>query len=56
MQDGSTDDLIFGVPQLVSHLSALMTLEPGDIVSTGTPEGVGRDATRASGSPTATRS
>ncbi len=41
MQAASTDDLIFGVPQLVSHLSSLMTLEPGDIVSTGTPSGVG---------------
>lgn len=41
LQDGRTDDLIFGVPQLLSHLSGLMTLEPGDIVSTGTPEGVG---------------
>jgi 2-keto-4-pentenoate hydratase/2-oxohepta-3-ene-1,7-dioic acid hydratase in catechol pathway len=41
MQRGSTDDLIFSVPQLVSQLSGLMTLEPGDIVSTGTPEGVG---------------
>ena len=41
MQDASTDDLIFGVPQLVAHLSRLMTLEPGDIISTGTPSGVG---------------
>lgn len=41
MQDGATDDLIFSVPQLVAQLSKLMTLEPGDIVSTGTPEGVG---------------
>jgi 2-keto-4-pentenoate hydratase/2-oxohepta-3-ene-1,7-dioic acid hydratase in catechol pathway len=41
MQEASTDDLIFGVPQLVAHLSQLMTLEPGDIVSTGTPAGVG---------------
>jgi 2-keto-4-pentenoate hydratase/2-oxohepta-3-ene-1,7-dioic acid hydratase in catechol pathway len=41
MQDASTDDLIFGIPQLVAHLSRLMTLEPGDIVSTGTPSGVG---------------
>lgn len=41
MQSGSTDDLIFSVPQLVSQLSGLMTLEAGDIVSTGTPEGVG---------------
>jgi 2-keto-4-pentenoate hydratase/2-oxohepta-3-ene-1,7-dioic acid hydratase in catechol pathway len=41
MQEASTDDLIFGVPALVSHLSRLMTLEPGDIVATGTPAGVG---------------
>jgi 2-keto-4-pentenoate hydratase/2-oxohepta-3-ene-1,7-dioic acid hydratase in catechol pathway len=41
MQEASTDDLIFGVPQLVAHLSRLMTLEPGDIVATGTPSGVG---------------
>jgi 2-keto-4-pentenoate hydratase/2-oxohepta-3-ene-1,7-dioic acid hydratase in catechol pathway len=41
MQNGATDDLIFSVPQLVSQLSRLMTLEPGDVVSTGTPEGVG---------------
>lgn len=41
MQDASTADLIFGVEELVAHLSMLMTLEPGDIVSTGTPAGVG---------------
>lgn len=41
MQDGATDDLIFGIPRLLSQLSGLMTLEPGDVVSTGTPEGVG---------------
>jgi 2-keto-4-pentenoate hydratase/2-oxohepta-3-ene-1,7-dioic acid hydratase in catechol pathway len=41
MQSASTDDLIFGISALVSHLSSLMTLEPGDIVSTGTPSGVG---------------
>jgi len=41
MQNGATDDLIFSVPRLVAQLSKLMTLEPGDIVSTGTPEGVG---------------
>jgi 2-keto-4-pentenoate hydratase/2-oxohepta-3-ene-1,7-dioic acid hydratase in catechol pathway len=41
MQNGATDDLIFSVAQLVAQLSSLMTLEPGDIVSTGTPEGVG---------------
>ncbi len=41
MQEASTADLIFGVAELVSHLSRWMTLEPGDIVSTGTPSGVG---------------
>jgi 2-keto-4-pentenoate hydratase/2-oxohepta-3-ene-1,7-dioic acid hydratase in catechol pathway len=41
MQAASTDDLIFSVPALVAHLSGLMTLEPGDVVSTGTPAGVG---------------
>ncbi len=41
MQRGRTDDLIFGIEELVCELSALMTLEPGDIVATGTPEGVG---------------
>jgi 2-keto-4-pentenoate hydratase/2-oxohepta-3-ene-1,7-dioic acid hydratase in catechol pathway len=41
MQSASTADLIFSVPALVSQLSALMTLEPGDIVATGTPPGVG---------------
>jgi 2-keto-4-pentenoate hydratase/2-oxohepta-3-ene-1,7-dioic acid hydratase in catechol pathway len=41
MQSGRTDDLIFSVPELLSHLSKLMTLEPGDLVATGTPSGVG---------------
>ena len=41
MQSATTADLIFSVPALLSHLSRLMTLEPGDIVSTGTPDGVG---------------
>lgn len=41
MQDGNTDDLIFGIPKLVSYLSQFMTLLPGDIISTGTPAGVG---------------
>jgi 2,4-diketo-3-deoxy-L-fuconate hydrolase len=41
MQDGNTDDLIFNIPQLVAYLSQFMTLLPGDIVSTGTPAGVG---------------
>jgi acylpyruvate hydrolase len=41
MQRASTDDLVFGIPAIVAHLSALMTLEPGDVISTGTPSGVG---------------
>jgi len=41
MQQGSTADLVHSVPALVAYLSQLMTLEPGDIVSTGTPAGVG---------------
>ena len=41
MQSGSTADLIHSIPALVAYLSMLMTLEPGDIVSTGTPAGVG---------------
>jgi 2-keto-4-pentenoate hydratase/2-oxohepta-3-ene-1,7-dioic acid hydratase in catechol pathway len=41
MQGATTADLIFSIPALLSHLSELMTLEPGDIVSTGTPDGVG---------------
>ncbi len=41
MQSASTNDLIFSIPALTSHLSKLMTLAPGDIVSTGTPSGVG---------------
>ncbi len=41
MQSGSTRDFIFGVPQVVSYISAFMTLEPGDVILTGTPAGVG---------------
>jgi 2-keto-4-pentenoate hydratase/2-oxohepta-3-ene-1,7-dioic acid hydratase in catechol pathway len=41
MQSSSTADLIFSIPELVARLSSWMTLEPGDIVSTGTPSGVG---------------
>ena len=41
MQDSNTDDLIFKVPFLVSYISQFMTLLPGDIISTGTPAGVG---------------
>ncbi|MGH2693912.1 MAG: fumarylacetoacetate hydrolase family protein [Actinomycetota bacterium] len=41
MQDSSTSEMIFGVVELVSRLSRSFTLEPGDIVATGTPRGVG---------------
>ena len=41
MQEASTSDLVFSVAELISRLSNLMTLEPGDIISTGTPSGVG---------------
>jgi len=41
VQDGNTDDLIFDVADLIVALSAVMTLEPGDVIATGTPPGVG---------------
>lgn len=40
-QRSGVDDLIFSVPELVSFVSQIMTLEPGDVISTGTPSGVG---------------
>jgi 2-keto-4-pentenoate hydratase/2-oxohepta-3-ene-1,7-dioic acid hydratase in catechol pathway len=40
-QHGSTKTMVFGVPYLVSYLSRFMSLQPGDIISTGTPPGVG---------------
>ena len=41
LQDSNTDNLIFNVPTLVSRISSAMTLFPGDVISTGTPAGVG---------------
>jgi 2-keto-4-pentenoate hydratase/2-oxohepta-3-ene-1,7-dioic acid hydratase in catechol pathway len=41
VQKGRTRDLIFSVPRLISHLSSIVTLHPGDVVFTGTPAGVG---------------
>jgi 2-keto-4-pentenoate hydratase/2-oxohepta-3-ene-1,7-dioic acid hydratase in catechol pathway len=41
MQDSNTEQMIFKVPQVISYLSRVMTLEPGDMVFTGTPPGVG---------------
>ena len=40
-QDGNTKDMIFDVPALIAYASQSMTLEPGDVILTGTPEGVG---------------
>jgi len=41
LQDSNTNDLIFKIPDLVAYLSSVYTLEPGDVVATGTPSGVG---------------
>ncbi len=41
MQKGSTSDFIFDIPTVIAHVSEFMTLEPGDIITTGTPAGVG---------------
>ena len=41
-QSSNTADLIFGVPSLIEFISNVMTLEPGDVIATGTPPGVGR--------------
>ena len=41
MQTGSTSTLIFKIPYLVSYCSQFMSLQPGDVISTGTPPGVG---------------
>ena len=41
MQNSNTRNLIFRIPHLIAHLSSVFTLEPGDIIATGTPAGVG---------------
>jgi len=41
LQDSSTSDFIFNIPQVIEHLTQFMTLLPGDVISTGTPAGVG---------------
>ena len=41
MQDGNTSQMIFRIPQIISFISQIFPLEPGDLISTGTPEGVG---------------
>ncbi|MEJ8570472.1 fumarylacetoacetate hydrolase family protein [Microbaculum marinum] len=41
LQNGNTSDLIFDIPEIISYISAFTPLSPGDVISTGTPEGVG---------------
>ena len=41
VQIGSTDDMVFGVPEIVSYVSQIAPLEPGDVIATGTPAGIG---------------
>jgi 2-keto-4-pentenoate hydratase/2-oxohepta-3-ene-1,7-dioic acid hydratase in catechol pathway len=41
LQSSNTDQLVFGIPRLIAHLSQGLTLEPGDVILTGTPGGVG---------------
>jgi 2-keto-4-pentenoate hydratase/2-oxohepta-3-ene-1,7-dioic acid hydratase in catechol pathway len=41
VQNGLTSDMIFDIPYIVSYLSRIMTLNPGDIIATGTPSGIG---------------
>jgi 2-keto-4-pentenoate hydratase/2-oxohepta-3-ene-1,7-dioic acid hydratase in catechol pathway len=41
VQDARTSQMIFGVAEIIAFLSSVMTLEPGDIIATGTPDGVG---------------
>ncbi len=40
-QEGSASDMVFDIPFLVRHISGIMTLEPGDLIATGTPDGIG---------------
>ena len=41
MQEGHTSDMIFSVAEIISYMSRFMTLQPGDLIATGTPHGVG---------------
>jgi 2-keto-4-pentenoate hydratase/2-oxohepta-3-ene-1,7-dioic acid hydratase in catechol pathway len=45
MQKGRSSDMIFPIPELVSYLSGIVTLFPGDVIYTGTPPGVGMGRT-----------
>jgi 2-keto-4-pentenoate hydratase/2-oxohepta-3-ene-1,7-dioic acid hydratase in catechol pathway len=41
LQDGNTSDMIFGVAEIITYIARFITLEPGDVIATGTPNGVG---------------
>jgi 2-keto-4-pentenoate hydratase/2-oxohepta-3-ene-1,7-dioic acid hydratase in catechol pathway len=41
MQHGNTGQMVFNIAQIIAHLSKVMTLEPGDVIASGTPEGTG---------------
>jgi 2-keto-4-pentenoate hydratase/2-oxohepta-3-ene-1,7-dioic acid hydratase in catechol pathway len=41
VQNGTTEDMVFGVATLIEYITTFMTLLPGDVILTGTPEGVG---------------
>jgi 2-keto-4-pentenoate hydratase/2-oxohepta-3-ene-1,7-dioic acid hydratase in catechol pathway len=47
-QDGNSRDMIFRIPEQIAYASSIMTLEPGDIISTGTPAGAGLGGARNS--------
>ncbi len=47
MQDSNTSQMLFRIPETIAAISAVMTLEPGDVIATGTPEGVGMARGRA---------
>ncbi|MDA0329825.1 MAG: fumarylacetoacetate hydrolase family protein [Gemmatimonadetes bacterium] len=40
-QDGPASDMVFDIPAIIAHISSIMTLEPGDLIATGTPDGIG---------------
>jgi 2-keto-4-pentenoate hydratase/2-oxohepta-3-ene-1,7-dioic acid hydratase in catechol pathway len=42
MQDSNTSHMIFNIPETIAYISSVLTLEPGDVIATGTPEGVGK--------------
>jgi 2,4-didehydro-3-deoxy-L-rhamnonate hydrolase len=42
MQSGNTAQMIFNIPQTIAYISSVLTLEPGDVIAMGTPEGVGK--------------